>query len=115
MVHEGSFQMQWFDLSNAVFTTLGVNCPLLAPLQRTLGGLRTLLEVVCIGVKDRDNKSTCNQALLGLFQDAERAVEMLSFGYHPGYQRPSDGTLYADFKVICKRLLHHHPGSNTGY
>ena len=57
-VHKGSFQMQWFDLSNAVFTTLGVNCLLLLPLRRTLGGLRTLLEVVCIGVKDRDNKST---------------------------------------------------------
>ena len=86
--NQGRFEMNWFGLSNNIFTTLGVSCPLLAPLRRNLGGLRTLLEVVCIGVKDRQNQSTYNQALLGLFQDAERAAELLSFGYHEGYQRP---------------------------
>ena len=36
-VNQGNFQIQWFELTNTVFSTLGVNCPLLA-LLRGLSG-----------------------------------------------------------------------------
>ena len=87
-VYQGSFQMQWFDLTNAIFQTLGQSCPLLAPVRKNLSGLRTLLEVICIGIRLRNHKNSCSRAVLGLFEeDPERAVEGLSIAYHPGYER----------------------------
>ena len=102
------FQMQWFDLTNAIFQTLGQSCPLLAPVRKNLSGLRTILEVICIGIRLRDNKNSCSRAVLGLFEeDPERAVEGLSIAYHPGYEREIDGILYQDFLVLCRRVLRH--------
>ena len=107
-VDQGNFQMQWFGLTNNIFQTLGQSCPLLAPVRKTLGGLRTLLEVVCIGVRLRDHKNSCSRAVLGLFEDdPERAVTGLSIAYHPGYERDIDGTLYHDFLILCRRVLRH--------
>ena len=38
-VNQCNFQVQWFDLTNGVFQTLGVSCPLLTPVRKTLWGL----------------------------------------------------------------------------
>ena len=103
---DGNVRLEFLELPNNTFATLGVQVPILAPVKRNLLGLRHLLQ--CITQRRlvlADNIASVNAQLNTKFTDAVRVNMLFNFLYHPGHAVANMATGYDHFLEFCKLIL----------
>ena len=78
---QGKLRIQWFDLPDNIFTTLGECCPPLSHIEKDLVGIKVLLKVVNKGISDELRQSYYRISVLEHFESSGVTTDLLSSGY----------------------------------